>query len=405
MKKAFLLILLTAIYLSSSAQDLIVLKEGEVIKSKVIEIGINEIRYKKWSNPEGPSYVIEKFRVLSINYENGEVESFKGTPSKETATTHDNNTPSKVSASISSNNAELISKYNAPLEFSHFASKNKNTQHHIAKFAFTEGSVLSNEHVEVFFKMPYWCYYEIWLRNKTNLPIIVDLMNTFRSDSDGTSRTYYDASETTSVTSGEGTGASVNLGAVGSAIGIGGPVNTILSGISVGGGNSQSVTTTYSNDRYVIIPPKGSASISTWKSVVQSSRGSTDSKKWIKYGERFCNAKTRIWNYYTNNKGKFITCPDSDSYYDEINDYNNFGPLTDEINIGERRFFNPQDTPLRKDYSILYYIDACATHYTTISFSLFINEVIGYRNDIQFNPSHDFTPEYKIIGEYWGWFR
>lgn len=400
MRKVFLLILFTTINFNALAQDLIVLKKGEVIKSKVIEIGINEIRYKKWSYLEGPSYVIEKSGVLSINYENGEVESFKDTPSEKAVTESD--IPSKISASISPNNAEILSKYNRPFDLSQFTSKNKNTPHQVAKFAFTEESVLSNEHVEVFFKMPYWCYYEIWIKNKTNSPIIVDLMNTFRADSDGTSRTYYDASETTSVTSGEGSGARVNLGAVGSAIGIGGPVNTLLSGISVGGGNSQSVTTTYANERYVIIPPKGSAPVSTWKSVVQSTRGNMDSKKWIKYGERFCNTKKVVWKYHTTNKGKPFISPYA--YFDDVYDYNNFSSLTNEISIGERKVFNSQDTPLRKDYSILYYTDASTTHYTTISFSLFIKEVIGYRNDISFCPTLDFMPEYDIIGEYWYWY-
>lgn len=399
MKKFILLALLVTVNLSAFAQDLIVLKDGTVIKSKVTEIGIQEIRYKKWSNQEGPSYVIEKSSVLSINYENGEVESFTDEPSEKAVTESD--MPSKISASISPDNAEILSKYNRPFDLSQFTSKKRNTPHQVAKFAFTEESVLSNEHVEVFFKMPYWCYYEIWVKNKTNSPIIIDLMNTFRADSDGTSRTYYDASETTSVTSGEGSGASVNLGAVGSAIGIGGPVNALLSGISVGGGNTQSVTTTYTNERYVIIPPKGSAPVSRWKSVVESTRGNMNSEKWIKYGERFCNAKKIVWKYYTN-KGKHFTAPYA--YFDDVYDYNNFRLLTNEISIGERKVFNSQDTPLRKDYSILYYTDASATHYTTISFSLFIKEVIGYRNDISFSPTLDFMPEYDIIGEFWYWY-
>ena len=56
------------------AQDVIVKKDGSTIQSKVMEINGTEIKYKKWSNQEGPMYSINKYEVNSINYENGEVE-------------------------------------------------------------------------------------------------------------------------------------------------------------------------------------------------------------------------------------------------------------------------------------------------------------------------------------------
>lgn len=75
---------------------------------------------------------------------------------------------------------------------------------------------------------------------------------------------YYDPSVTTHTkTTGTGRGASVNLGAIGSAAGIGGPVGTILSGINVGGSRqSSNSTTTYDIDQQLIyIPPRGHASM------------------------------------------------------------------------------------------------------------------------------------------------
>lgn len=41
-----------------------------------MEIGTTEVKYKKWSNLEGPLYSISRSEVLSINYQNGEVEKF-----------------------------------------------------------------------------------------------------------------------------------------------------------------------------------------------------------------------------------------------------------------------------------------------------------------------------------------
>ena len=58
------------------AQDVIVKQDGSTILSKVMEINSAEIKYKKWSNVDGPIYAISRSEVLSINYQNGEVEVF-----------------------------------------------------------------------------------------------------------------------------------------------------------------------------------------------------------------------------------------------------------------------------------------------------------------------------------------
>ena len=58
------------------SQDLIFLKNGEEIKSKVIEIDTLKIKYKEFSNLEGPIYTIMKYNVFIIKYENGEDEIF-----------------------------------------------------------------------------------------------------------------------------------------------------------------------------------------------------------------------------------------------------------------------------------------------------------------------------------------
>ena len=49
MKKVLLLMVLLASFLSASAQDVIVKKDGSTILSKVIEIGTTEVKYKKWT--------------------------------------------------------------------------------------------------------------------------------------------------------------------------------------------------------------------------------------------------------------------------------------------------------------------------------------------------------------------
>lgn len=73
-KLLFILMLLSAT--NVFAQDVIVKKDGSTILSKVFEVGTSEVKYKKFSNQNGPTYSISKSDVQAINYENGEKESF-----------------------------------------------------------------------------------------------------------------------------------------------------------------------------------------------------------------------------------------------------------------------------------------------------------------------------------------
>lgn len=62
--------------LAANAQDVIVRNDGSTITSKVLEVSSTEIKYKKFSNPTGPTYSISKTDVNYINYENGDREDF-----------------------------------------------------------------------------------------------------------------------------------------------------------------------------------------------------------------------------------------------------------------------------------------------------------------------------------------
>jgi hypothetical protein len=64
-----------------AAQDLIILRDGNVIEAKVTEISPTEIRYKRADNLNGPTIVILRNTVLSIRYENGIVEVINASPS------------------------------------------------------------------------------------------------------------------------------------------------------------------------------------------------------------------------------------------------------------------------------------------------------------------------------------
>ncbi len=62
---------------SLSAQDLIVKTDATQVEARVLEISPEQIRYKRFSNPDGPTYVLPVNAVDYIRYANGETESFR----------------------------------------------------------------------------------------------------------------------------------------------------------------------------------------------------------------------------------------------------------------------------------------------------------------------------------------
>lgn len=57
--------------------DEIILRSGVIIKGKVTEIGVDEIKYKKCENLEGPTIAILKSEVFLIKYPNGTTDVFE----------------------------------------------------------------------------------------------------------------------------------------------------------------------------------------------------------------------------------------------------------------------------------------------------------------------------------------
>ncbi len=61
MKKIISLSLLAISFLTGlNAQDVITMKDGTDVQAKIIEVNPSEIRYKKYSNPDGPIFTINK---------------------------------------------------------------------------------------------------------------------------------------------------------------------------------------------------------------------------------------------------------------------------------------------------------------------------------------------------------
>lgn len=77
MKK--LLLVLFAVWcgaMTAAAQDLIVKTDASQVEARVLEISPDAVRYKRFSNPDGPTYVLPVAEIRYIRYANGEVEYY-----------------------------------------------------------------------------------------------------------------------------------------------------------------------------------------------------------------------------------------------------------------------------------------------------------------------------------------
>ena len=262
-----------------SAQDLVVKKDGTVIQAKVMKVGTTEVEYKKWSNQDGPQYSIAVADILAINYQNGEKETFEnasasGNSQAAKAGTEGQQSivqvkPEDLSPEIKAANDALIETRNAfNVEFNKSKANNKPANLCVLGYALRPESVVFNGELTIFHTFPTYGlvtkqkektappYLDdgllLHIVNHTNRTVYVDLANSFIVRGLDSESMYVPTATTNSKTSSNGVG--VNLGAVTSALGVGGAVGTLAQGVNVGKGSSSSATTTVYSQRVVAIP-------------------------------------------------------------------------------------------------------------------------------------------------------
>jgi len=72
-------IVISAVLLTTTlcfSQDIITNKNSEDIKANVLEVTTTEIKYKKFENPDGPTFSILKSDIVMIRYQNGTKDIF-----------------------------------------------------------------------------------------------------------------------------------------------------------------------------------------------------------------------------------------------------------------------------------------------------------------------------------------
>ncbi len=268
--KLFIVVVSMLWGVSAFSQDIIVMRNGNLIQSKVQEITPTEIKYKRFSNPDGPLYTIGKNEALSIVYENGEKEMI------ETSATVQEQIEYEDCSIPAEENEMLKQKYNVDVTIHpDKLKKEQRKQNKLAKSFYcrlmpTSDAVLADKNIELEFRTvdgpngdPVSEYtlingfgIQVLIKNKSSKVVYIDLANTFFVR--GNMATPYYVPSSTSNTSGQGNGVSVNVGSVANALGVGGVVGGIASGINVGGGKTSSETTVTYSQRIIAIPPVSS---------------------------------------------------------------------------------------------------------------------------------------------------
>lgn len=282
----FLLLLICTTVFSASAQDMVVKKDGTIIKAKVIKVGSSEVEYKKWTNQNGPIYSISVNELLAINYQNGEKDMFENNQNKTTqqkeSINGEINSPKEIPAILASDNSILIKSYtNQVLQAKKPKFKEKQARMMFPVYGITCNSVLSDSHITISFSKIYTKYkpkvldgYSISIENKSDETIYIDLANSFKIDDMGNSVPYF-SNKTYTTNKSSSSGGSLNLGAVTGAIGMGGAVGTLANGVNVGGGSTKGTSVTETEERIMIIPPHGKRTlplekVSTKKEIIEN---------------------------------------------------------------------------------------------------------------------------------------
>lgn len=137
MKQLLLLFLLLCSACVVRAQDVIVKKDGSTILSKVLEVGENEVKYKRFDNLNGPTYTISKSELQAINYQNGAKDTFS-TPKRE----ENRYLPNNQNNGVQKYNDKALLELDAASHDNLQSMKTRNTFRWIGGSVLTAGTVL-----------------------------------------------------------------------------------------------------------------------------------------------------------------------------------------------------------------------------------------------------------------------
>lgn len=77
MGKNLLILLISLCAISAKAQDKIYLKSGKNVEAKILEVNVEDVKYKMFSYLDGPTFTVLKTDIQIVIYQNGESQIFE----------------------------------------------------------------------------------------------------------------------------------------------------------------------------------------------------------------------------------------------------------------------------------------------------------------------------------------
>ena len=222
MRLVFTIVFTVLCLLAATAQDVIVKKDGDTLRVYDLKINPKFITYRENPGKKSASKRISKAKVLSVKKSNGRsilisqplrepvvapeiterpndiaIEVPVAEESEAFCDTVCKRLKGEIKRAVAACNAHVIEKYNKSYGgYGDKKQKNSKADCAVAIMGVTAGSVLANEDVEIEFSECAYSseasiQYEIFVHNKTDKIIYLDLENCFRIYNDGTFKSYY----------------------------------------------------------------------------------------------------------------------------------------------------------------------------------------------------------------------
>ncbi|MCM1077391.1 MAG: hypothetical protein NC411_08545 [Bacteroides sp.] len=363
-----------------SFADIIVKKDGSTMEVYNIEVGTKYITFTKASSPDSELGRVLRDECFAVKTDDGEMKAIdtfnqnatqneKKAENEAQSSGSDHKTQKVVNSTPAADNQKIIDSYNSThFEYQEKDKEEPNKIHDglsLVVWGIGQESVMSDDNILIAIEPENQleAKYKISIKNKTESSLYLDLTNSFRIDSEDSATPFFDNS-VYSTNLGKGAGGSLNLGAVTGALGMGGAVGTLASGMNIGGGTTSSTSVSKSDQPILIIPPHSKVYLPFQKEAKKD--------KVIELPEIFyyspkntpLNYNVIVNTFWTNRTLK----KDNNPIY--ANDL--------ELPKNGVVVFNIQNTPKTYKFIISYSLDQDFMTVNRANFNLFLRDVYGF---------------------------
>lgn len=317
----------------------------------------------------------------------------------------------EIAPAPSADNARLISLYNnqGPLVYKGKKPQpDKKTGYFISIWGMEEGSVLSDSILEIGFEHVYLdndkarsiVGQRLKITNKTSRPVYIDLANSFRKMNGGYSDPYFKGAvfnEGASATS----GGSMNMGAVAGALGIGGALGTLASGLNLGQSNTKNAGITTAEQQYLVVPANSS--------ITMPGRKVANGKKIMETYEPIYIRQKKLSdtqeNYALKYEDEVTLTVSEDQKVQRVQDNQEVTRESLDIKRWLQTDYTPEESPKKLGWLITYSAEPDFSRYTRLPVNMYMRGAFGlnvngsyyfYFNSESYEPVEN--PEYIITG-------